>query len=170
MWMKHQKSLFQPLSSYLSVFACTVHWVAVRILHSQPLKRLCSSCILTGSPTEVWGATHLSSMAGNLHMTFGSHSLPFKEQCICGLTTSHTFCLSVGCSAWKKIIVVKEIFNVCQTHDYEFLFLLFKYPLEYVVDEYLITCLCGLAVFSGILFGEVKVGPECEVSFVNAWG
>lgn len=109
-------------------------------------------------------------MAGIFHMAFDSHALPFKEQHTFGLTTSHTFCLSVCCSAWKKIIVVKEILNVCQTHDYKFLFLLLKYPLEYVVDEYWITCLCGLAAFSGILFGEVKVGPECEGSFVNAWG
>lgn len=63
-----------------------------------------------------------------------------------------------------------EILNVRQTHSYKFLVLSLKYPLEYIVHEYLITCLCGLAGFSVILFAEVKVGPECEGSFVNAWG
>lgn len=56
----------------------------------------------------------------------------------------------------------KEILNVCQTYGYKFLVLSLKYPLEYMVHEYLIACLCGLARFSEILFGEVKVETECE--------
>lgn len=111
---------------------------------------------------------HFSKTVRILHVAFDSHSLPFKEQYIFGLTTVHFFCISVCCSAWKKIIVVKEILDVCQSH--KFLLLILKYSLEYTVDEYLITCLCRLAAFSGILFGEVKVGQECEGSFVNAWG
>lgn len=90
-------------------------------------------------------------MARILHMAFDSHSVPFEEQHIFELTTSHFFCTHLSAvqhgrkSLWGKR-------ETCQTHDYKCFFLTLKHPLEYIGDESLNTSFSDLAAFSGLFF------------------